>query len=62
MKWSGPGGVNMIDSLLWWGSVVYVQLYITSRKWTVRLGSLLGLYESFHSWAQLTNNVASANR
>ena len=24
MKWSGPGGVNMIDSLLWWGSVVYV--------------------------------------
>ena len=31
------------DLLLWWGSVVY----ITSMKRTVRLGSLLGLYESF---------------
>ena len=31
------------DLRRWWGSVVY----ITSKKRTVRLGSLLGLYESF---------------
>ena len=40
-KWSGPGGEN--DLRRWWESVVY----ITSRKRTVRLGSLLGLYERF---------------
>ena len=37
------GGGGEYDLLLWWGSVVY----ITWRKRTVRLGLLLGLYESF---------------
>ena len=38
-----PRGGDEYDLLLWWASVVY----ITSRKRTVQLGSLLGLYESF---------------
>ena len=36
---AAQGGENDLRS--WWGSVEY----ITSRKRTVRLGSLLGLYE-----------------
>ena len=42
-KLNGAAQGGEYDLLLWWGSVVY----ITSRKRTVRLGSLLGLYESF---------------
>ena len=47
-RWSGPGGDGAAqegenDLRSWWGSVEY----ITSRKRTVRLGSLLGLYERF---------------
>ena len=38
---AAQGGEN--DLRRWWGSVEY----ITSRKKTVRLGSLLGLYERF---------------
>ena len=42
-KLNGAAQGGEYDLLLWWGSVVY----ITSRKRTVRLGLLLGLYESF---------------
>ena len=42
-KLNGAAQGAEYDLLLWWGSVVY----ITSKKRTVRLGSLLGLYESF---------------
>ena len=38
-KLNGAAQGGEYDLLLWWGSVVY----ITSRKRTVRLGSLLGL-------------------
>ena len=39
-KLNGAAQGGEYDLLLWWGSVVY----ITSGKWTVRLGSLLGIY------------------
>ena len=50
-SWLNHGGINGAaqggenDLRRWWGSVVY----ITSKKRTVRLGSLLGLYERFPS-------------